>query len=421
MNHNKINKLKKIILLVIFLVLPLGYFARINLGSVFIGLYYWDVLLSGYLFLFIFQNFKNFSKFKLPVFYKILIAFIIYAGFATLSSYRYLDSLSDFVISSLYLIRWSIYMFSAIAVYFDLKRKVIGFGFIKVLIISEGLLIAIFGFLQLIFIPDFTLLDSSLLWDPHKNRLAGLYFDPNFAGIILVLALSVLTSDILNYLESKQSKSMKMVLFYVLSFLTIFTAIVLTFSRSSWLALSVSILVVGIIKYKWIIPIAIFAMFLVYYAVPRVQTRITGITDPSDSFYFRVISWTETYEVAKKNPLIGYGFNTYRYIRQNQGFIKYDEGLGDRSDAGSDSSILFVWVTTGLVGLTIFSIAHIKLFFQSLKLAKVNNFVLMFVGFQIALLVNSQFINSVFFPALAINFAIYVALFLLLKERSIED
>lgn len=420
MNQNKSNKLKKVLLLLIFITLPLGYFARINFGSVFIGLYYWDILLSAYLVFAVYTFIPNFKKFQWPDFYKLLLIFIVYSVLITLNSYRYLNSLSEFVISSMYLVRWSIYMFSAIALYFDLKRENISFNFIKTLLIAEGLLISIVGFLQLIFIPDFTLLDQTLLWDPHQNRLTGLYFDPNFAGIILVLTLSVLTSDILKFLDSKRVYSPRIIIFYALSFLTMFSAIILTFSRSAWLALATSVLVVGLIKYKWIIPIAVFAMFLVYYAVPRVQTRITGVTDPSDSFYFRLISWTETYEVAKQNPLIGYGFNTYRYIRQDMGLIEYDEGQGDRSDSGSDSSILFVWVTTGLIGLTLFLIAHIKLFFQSLKLSRTSAFVLMFTGFQAALLVNSQFINSMFFPALSINFAIFTAMFLYRSENSKE-
>src|SRR5690606_21076162 len=130
--------------------------------------------------------------------------------------------------------------------------------------------------------------------------------------------LSVLISVILTYLELQKGK-IPVGYFYV--FFIILVAIILTFSRSAWLGLAVTVFVVGLIKYKWVIPLAILAIFLVYYAVPRVQTRISGITDPSDSFYFRYVSWSETFEVIKTNPLVGYGFNTYRYIRQNLGYI----------------------------------------------------------------------------------------------------
>jgi O-antigen ligase len=420
MLSHRANKIKKLLLFLVFLLLPFGYFARISIGDIFIGLYYWDILLSLYLGLFLYGYFSKFNsiKLKLPAYYTILLVFIIYAALVTINALRYLGSFGDLVISSLYLVRWSLYVLSGIALYFDLKSGEIDYRFIKNMIIAEGLIISVLGFIQLIFLPDFTVLDKALMWDPHQNRLTGLYFDPNFAGIILVLTLSVLMSDILDLVEGKVKSSKKALPLYIVAALVIFLAIVLTFSRSAWLAFAVSVFIIGLIKYKWIIPLAILAMFLVYYAVPRVQTRISGVTDPSDSFYFRYISWSETYEVAKENPFIGYGFNTYRFIRKEMGLIKFDEGEGDRSDSGSDSSILFIWVTTGLIGLTIFMVAHIKLFFQSLKLAKIDNFALMFTGFQIALLVDSQFINSLFFPALSVNLAIVTAMFLMKDDTS---
>lgn len=412
---NRILKLKKLIIVGLFLCLPLGYFARINIGSVFVGLYYWDILLVAYLVL-SFGYLKNLKSnvLNLPLFYKLIFGFLVYAAIVTLNSYRFLNSLEELGISSLYLVRWGIYMIFGVVLYLDFKAKYLNLEFVKNLLIFEGFLISIIGFLQLIFIPDFKILDKSLMWDPHQNRLTGLYFDPNFAGIILVLILSVLLSEILSYFENKRSP--KLLALYIFSFLTIFSALILTFSRSAWLALTALIFVVGLIKYKWIIPLAILGIFLVYYAVPRVQTRLSGITDPSDSFYFRYISWAETVDIAKQNPIIGYGFNTYRYIRQNMGYIKYDEGSGDRSDSGSDSSLLFLWVTTGLIGLGIFLAAQINLFSISLKSAKADNLALMFTGFQVALLVNSQFINSLFFPAVSVNLVVFTALFLVVRK-----
>ncbi len=413
MSVKKLQKIKKFLILLTILVLPFGYFARVSVGDIFIGLYYWDILLTAYLGLFAYQYFieLRLKELKLPTVYKIILVFILYAVIVTLNSYRYLNSFSDLIVSSLYLVRWTIYILAGICVYLDLKASELDYKIVKNTLIVEGLMISVIGFIQLIFLPDFTVLDKTLMWDPHQNRLTGLYFDPNFAGIILVLTLSVLVSDILNIIEAK-AKCKKLPLYFV-AFAVILLAIVLTFSRSAWLALAVLVFVIGLIKYKWIIPLSLLVMFLVYYAVPRVQTRLNGVTDPTDSFYFRYISWSETYEVAKENPFIGYGFNTYRFIRKEMGLIKYDEGEGDRSDSGSDSSILFIWVTTGFIGLTIFAVAHIKLFFQSLKLSSTDNFALLFTGFQVALLVNSQFINSLFFPALSVNLAIVTAMFLL--------
>ena len=124
-----------------------------------------------------------------------------------------------------------------------------------------------------------------------------------------------------------------------MSFLIILISIILTFSRSSWAMFGTIILIYGIFKYRKLLFLAFLIAFLAYFAVPRIQTRISGATDPSDSAYFRFISWGHALEIAKDNLLLGVGYDTYRYYQKDYGFFEIGE-TGGHSGSGVDSSLL---------------------------------------------------------------------------------
>ena len=89
----------------------------------------------------------------------------------------------------------------------------------------------------------------------------------------------------------------------------------LTFSRSTWAMVAVMVFIYGVFKSRKILLLSLVLGFLAYFAVPRVQTRISGITDPADSAQFRLVSWKNTLEIAKDNLFLGVGVNSFRYAQ----------------------------------------------------------------------------------------------------------
>lgn len=91
-----------------------------------------------------------------------------------------------------------------------------------------------------------------------------------------------------------------------------------------------------------------------------------------------------------KNPLFGTGFNLYRYA--NTGAV------GDsHAGAGSDSSLLFVFATTGIAGLLI----YLWLWGKILKLGwqrRNTQAGLILLASSTSLLIHSLFSNSLFYP-----------------------
>ena len=164
-------------------------------------------------------------------------------------------------------------------------------------------------------------------------------------------------------------------------------AIFLTFSRSSWAALAVIIFVFGVVKTKKLLFVALLLAFLAYFAVPRIQTRLAGITDPADSASFRLQSWRNTSEIISDNILHGVGYNAFRYAQKDYSFFEVGS-MGGHAGAGADSSFLLVFATTGILGFLIFLAAYFY---------PINKSVLL-TSAVLGMLVQSQFINLFFYP-----------------------
>jgi len=157
------------------------------------------------------------------------------------------------------------------------------------------------------------------------------------------------------------------------------------------------LLLFGVLRSPKLLLVAFLAGFLAYFAVPRVQTRISGITDPDDSAKLRLVSWTHAVNIFSENPIFGVGFNLYRQAQERFGFFDYADSEGGHAGAGSDSSLLLVLATTGVVGFVLFLFTNVSIFFKSLKSLNTP------VGLALAislfgLFLDSQFINSLFFP-----------------------
>jgi len=239
-------------------------------------------------------------------------------------------------------------------------------------------------------LPDFAVLDKSLGWDPHKNRLTSTFFDPNFTGGYLSLSLGMALGALL-------LKKLKFTFWEICIFIVIpASALFLTFSRSSWAMFAVTLFLLGLLRVRKLLLLGVVLAFFAYFAVPRVQTRISGVTDPADSAAFRLVSWKNSIEIAKDHLGLGVGYNAYRYAQYDYGFFEAGK-LGGNAGAGSDSSLLFVLATTGVTGLFFFLLGLATFFVRSRDEIDRDWKIIIFALFC-GLLLQSQFINSLFYP-----------------------
>jgi len=285
------------------------------------------------------------------------------------------------VTATFYFLRWLAYLLAAVVVYNMCMHGQLTKEHIYTSMLVSAVFLVVAGVAQLILIPDFekaALTDVG--WDPHKNRLASTFLDPNYLGAYLTIAIFML----LNKLIDKKMTTKDYALLGMF-----FIALILTFSRSAWLMFGVGVLLYGLLKKPLWVVYSLVVAFLAYFAVPRVQTRISGVTDPADSAQFRLVSWKNALRIYQDNPIVGTGFNVYRYVQQDYGYLTPDT-VSSHSGAGADSSVLFVLATTGTMGGLLFSAGILYLVFGMYSLVP---FVLM--G---SLILESMFINSLFYP-----------------------
>ena len=365
--------------------LMLGQFANLSKSDG-TNLYIFDILVFITAFVSAIYLLGVQKKFKIPMPFYYFLGFV-FIGAISLFLHNYKYSIDQLTASSFYIVRFVFYTLFAITTFNLVLVKKMTRDEIYNSIVLSGIVLVVLGLVQLVLLPDFEQLDPLLGWDPHKNRLAATFFDPNFVGAYLVMCVMIV-AETARKLKPKT----------IASLIILLLGITLTFSRSAWLMFAIFVLIYGLTKNRKLLFISLLIMFLAYYSVPRIQTRIAGTTDPADSAQFRWTSWSNTLEIVKDQPILGVGFNTLRYVQKDYGFTDEDTFL-KHSASGSDSSLLFVWATSGIVGLCLF-LAGIY--------GKGSNF--LYKSMIIALLVESQFINSLFYPQIMFVWMITLAL-----------
>ncbi len=351
----------------------------------------------------IFVFLRNFKSIDLTFTFFAFFSFTVWAAISLVRS-QIVYGFEDFAFQLFYLIRWVIYLISAVGVVFMIQSSLLNYYWFLKLLMLCGLVLSIAGFIQLFLLPDFTVLDPVFGWDPHKNRLASTFFDPNFTGAFLVCTLSIY----LGLVYVRKLRVLQDYSFTFLFFLIPITALFLTFSRSAWGMFAIVVLIFGVLKYRILLAVFFALCFLVYFAIPRVQTRLSGITDPADSAHFRLESWGNALKVAQSDPIFGVGFNSYRYAQKELGFFSAGD-TGGNSGAGADSSFLLILATTGIVGTGLFATGYLAAILNAFKHRKSGGIISFSI--LVALLFESIFTNSLFYPQILFVWLVYSLIF----------
>ncbi len=247
------------------------------------------------------------------------------------------------------------------------------------LIYYLGLVTVIIGLSQYILMPDVRFL-SAWNWDDHYFRVIGSFLDPGFTGLLLVLFFTFY-------------------FFHRHRFLTILTFITmaLTYSRSSYLAFLVAVGIMAFQKKSLMFFVkGTLILILTIAILPRASQGEGVKLERTSTIQARLINWGQSIQIFSDHPVLGVGFNTYRYAQKDYGFLEEKNWLQNHAGAGADSSLLFVAATTGVVGL-FFYFGYLKSLYMILN-----------TKYMIPILVHSFFLNSLFYPATMLLIAILI-------------
>lgn len=285
----------------------------------------------------------------------------------------------EWTISFSYILRFTYYVMFAYVLLSgglkNLRNKIL-----DVLTLS-GVALAALGLLQFLILPDLKFLEPAG-WDPHYLRTVSTFLDPNFAGAYFVLTLLLI-------FHTPKSK-----LFY-LSFIIVYLALLTTFSRSSYGTFLIAFSAISFLKKSWKLQIITTLLFATLYLIFQIYTQI--ITEPRNidreqSAISRINTWQQGFEIFKQNPLLGVGFNAYRYaIKQYN--LSDEQFIRAHGSSSNDSSLLFVLSTTGIIGF----LAYLYFLFTLLGINYPDNRTKIIPAIS-GLLFSSLFANSLFFP-----------------------
>jgi hypothetical protein len=385
------RKVTEWLIFVYLILFPFGQLLRweATIGASIIPIYPTDLVVG---LIFGFGLLKSLPK---PPLFNHIKNFFYLAGFSLLLSAAIFKT-TLIATGALYFLRLIAYSYLFLAVWNIAKDKKKWFG----LLLGVCFAIGVFGWFQYFFYSDLRAL-YAWGWDDHLFRLVGTFLDPTFTGIIIAFGFILSVSS---FLFKKQKRFLFLSLFFLIS-------AAFTYARAVYLGLFAGSLVVFILKKNLkLAAISVIAFFSLVLALPRPLGEGVRL-ERSYSVYSRLINYKETMAIIGKSPLFGIGYNNLCLARQ-----KY---LGDfnpvsHSCSGSDSSILLVLATTGVVGF----LGFLKLIKEIIKGVSRDIYGVTFMGVGAALLLHGMFANSYFYSWIMGFMVILLAISL--KEKTSE-
>ncbi len=323
-----------------FILFSLGQLGRISFLSQQINGYLYEIPIFIIL---IYLSAKNLFK---PLFQSInrlefLYLFLIFSLLTFFIDLRFFNLQQNYI-SILYQLRlWFYFLFF---VYFGFQEKKNAWARLRFPLLIFISLTAVSSVLQYIFYPDLRNLIYSG-WDPHLYRMFGAFFDTSVAGAIYgLIFILVLTHE--NLIKNKYLKIFVLALFFIFIFLT--------YSRTLYIAIVLTSILIAIknkqFKFLLILPIV---LLILIFIMPKQSGEGVNLART-----FSIESRIEDYRVAfnlwSKKPVIGYGYNRIRYVKELS-------DISSHAGASFHSSFLVILVTSGVVGLVLFIASLVQL------------------------------------------------------------
>ncbi|MCL4382648.1 MAG: O-antigen ligase family protein [Patescibacteria group bacterium] len=385
-------KALKILIFCLFFFLPFGQLTKVPLGVTEVSLYFQDIIIV-FLVLFYLTG-LIFKKIPRP---KALLTkpLLIFGSIGLISLFFNLGNYSvrEIGIASLYLWRWLFYF----GLYFVIgelagKNKNEAEQFKSGLILA-GTATAFLGLAQYFLYPNLRNL-AYLGWDPHFYRSFGTFLDPNFLGLFLVLTLIMVFFRL-----EDESKRGNMLTRYamILGLILCYLVLALTYSRSSYLAFLAAGVVIARFKksLKFLLGLVLIGLLTVLF-LPRPEGSLGVKLEREDTIRARIINWQQSLTIFKGSPLLGVGFNTYRYAQRNYGYLQ-ENWQESHAGGGADASLLLVLATTGTIGFLNFGYLILQILKYHLKKKNV-----VLLASLAAVFIHSFFANSLFYPEITI-------------------
>jgi hypothetical protein len=319
------------------------------------------------------------KKQEVSVIFRHLRLFVLVAGASWIFSIFIFHQI-EVLYGLLYLLRLMGYLYFGIYVWNFIKNKDENKKLLSDSLLALSIASALFGWMQFFVFPD---IKPFFIWgwDMHLFRLVGTFLDPTFLGLIIVFGL------ILSIYRCIDNWNWKNIL--VTSFLLV--SLALTYSRASYLAFVAAVLAIIYInrRFKKLI-FLIIGLSVMAFLLPTARNHSIELFR-SFSVIAKVDNYKSTLQIFSKSPVFGIGYDNMCIAYQ-----KYigPQDFSSHACSGSDSSLLFILTTTGVIGFLVF----ISSVWKSMKSLRPGSYSIVLGSSFAALIVHSLFSNSMFYP-----------------------
>lgn len=381
---NSINiteKLLRLLLILLFLVFPLGQFSKIE-SFTFSNLYLPDILVAVIVSMWM-TNCAFRRSVSLTFMKTSILGFFFCLAFSLAANFNNL-SWQQFIVAFLYLVRFISYASLYFVIHDLLERKVISKRFIYKGLIFSGVSLALLGIEQYLLFPDMRIM-KLIGWDDHYYRIISTLIDPNFSGVIFSGVTLLLIGDY--FLGNKFSLA-------IVPITTI--ALFLTYSRTAFVSFLIGLiyLFLSLKKTKALLAIVL-SFVLILFILPKGSGGEGVKLGRVNSLLGRLDSMKQSVLVFENHPIVGVGFNAYKFID--------NKDPSSHSSSGVENSYLLILVTSGVIGLIAFLnlilnfAYYTKARFDSLEGGQKISLIIS-TAILISLLTSALSLNSLFYP-----------------------
>jgi len=266
----------------------------------------------------------------------ILISTLLFSFIINLYHFKATQNL----IAGLYLIRLLIYFF--LSFYLISNQQKFGKSIILFIIFTVFI-----GTVQYFLYPDLRNLFYDG-WDPHLYRVFGQFFDTSIAGAIY--------GSLFFYLIQKNDKKYKILRLILLTILLVF--IVLTFSRSLYIAFIITTVLYFFQNHLRKFALGIIILFIIFVVIaPKPSGEGVNLIRVF-TINSRMSDYKTAFELWKKQPIFGYGYNHIRDIKNT------NQTFNNHAGSSFHSSFFNILITGGVVGLLAYLFFLYQLFWM---------------------------------------------------------
>lgn len=302
-------------------------------------------------------------KFKMTL-GKPFLALLVFAGLAALSlknSPNFAESFYNYKV----LMPQYVFSYWLFASYVKKPQEII--NVVKVLIAS-ALCVSLYGLYQYYFgnvLLDYAWVDPEL-FPTLQNRVFSTLQNPNILASFLVTVLSFCVGGILAIKNWKHRSVLVGIAVIMLA------CLILTFSRSAWLGLLISLCVASVIyNYRFLFLLLPTTLLLVFYTKDLILLRFISVFQGNDSsILLRFALWESTKVMIERHFFTGIGWGAYKFL-----YPEYDFYINNPTIViyHAHNMYLNIAAEIGVPGLAIFLLLMCLHFYFAWQILKVSD------------------------------------------------